>query len=523
LLAKLILRRQEAIMVGFVTDTIEGHRQISLTAWAALTLAVCTGVASARSDAQAAQVRTAPQTIAITHVTVVDVVAGKDVRDQTVLVEGQRIVRVGSSAGIQVPSRARQVDGRGKFLIPGLWDMHVHLFGNVTRPGTDTHELSFPLLIANGVTGVRDMWTDLEDLHVLQGWRRDAVAGLLLMPLVVPTSTVIDGPPPSWPTSPVFTSPDSARHFVDSLVAGGVRTIKVLGPTRDVYYAVIDEAKKLRVSVVGHVPPSLLASDVSTAGQRSIEHLLSIPDECSKGAATIDSLRRTGKRDQNLFQRIILDTYDDSTCDALIRILVSNDTWVVPTQALRARMLLRFEPVRMRDPRFRYAAAIDTTEWAAVVRQGAKGTDSATAGLRRRMSAHLSTLIGRMYRGGVSIMTGTDLGNPFIVAGYSLHDELASFVQAGLTPAEALRTATIDPARFLGAADSVGSVAAGKRADLVLLDVDPLLDIGNTTRIRAVLIGGHLLTRKALDALLATAARLASGVGTARGGTAAPH
>jgi imidazolonepropionase-like amidohydrolase len=448
--------------------------------------------------------------LAITHVTVIDVENGRRLPDQTVVIESGRIRAVGVASGVTVPARATRVDGQGKFLIPGLWDMHVHVFSQNTNPGTDSHAASFPLLIANGVTGVREMWTDQDDLRILASWRRDAAAGRLLMPLVVPTSTPLDGPNPSTTgraASLKPATPEAGRRFVDSLVAGGARTIKILVPPRDVYFAVIDEARKLGVPIVGHVSVGVHAIEASRAGLRSIEHMQTIPEGCSSAEAMLDSVMEGG-RNPNLRQQTLVSTFDPVKCDALFRAFVTNQTWQTPTEALNNRQLLAGQTPVMSDPHFRYAAIEDTIRWRRnTVR--AQAADSVTLRNRREMNGLRLRLIGRMYRAGVPMLIGTDLGNPFMIAGFSVHDEMALHAEAGATPAQVLRAATFEPARYLNATDSLGTVAVGKRADLVLLDADPLADIANAARIRGVIVAGRHLDRPALDSLLEMAARIA--------------
>jgi imidazolonepropionase-like amidohydrolase len=445
---------------------------------------------------------------AIAHVTVIDVVSGRRIPDQTVLIAGNRIVSV-NPATKPLSKSAHIIDGRGKFLIPGLWDMHVHLFGNVLRVGTDKHDIYFPLLLANGVTGVRDMWTDLEDLRVLHGWQSEAAKGQMLMPRVVPTSTPVDGSPGLYATSVRTTTPEAARHFVDSMYAGGARTIKMLEPGRDVYFAAMEEAKKLGIPVVGHVPPAVTALEASAAGQRSMEHMLGVLEGCSRGEAELAHIVTLGTRQPTMRQQIMLDTYSDSLCDALFSSFVKHQTWQVPTAGIRISRLMAFDPEQLNDPAMRYVQSYERDEWQTAQQTAARATDSATAALRRRFAEHVRAVLGRMQHDGVRIMAGSDIGNPFIIAGFSIHKELAIMVQSGFTPLEALRTATINPAEFLGAADTLGTVAKGKRADLVLLDADPLADIHNVSRIRTVIANGRVLDRAALDRLLEGAHRTA--------------
>ncbi|HEX7019916.1 MAG TPA: amidohydrolase family protein [Gemmatimonadaceae bacterium] len=440
-----------------------------------------------------------PRETAITHVSVVDVVKGGLLTDQTVVVSGRHIDRMGPASSTRVAGGATIVDGRGKFLIPGLWDMHAHVFANSSANGVDLHALEFPLYIANGVTGLRDMWTTLEEIPRVREWTMAEEAGELVGPRVVPTSTMISGPNPGEHHTIVVTTPDAARRVVDSLVAGGARTIKVQNElARDVYLAIADEARIKGVRYVGHVAASMRAREASAAGQHSIEHASGVNDGCSREETEV--MRR--RADPSLSQavgRFVMATYDDSTCVSLARFFVEHDTWIVPTFVTRT-IGLPDDSLRAGHRGYAYTAVSDRAQWATL-----RVRDSAAVAATRLSFARGLAVIGLMSRNGVSILAGTDVGNPWLSYGFSLQDELAHMVEAGLSPLEALRTATLNPARFLEATDSLGSVSPAHVADLVLLDADPLVDIRNTRRIRAVMRAGRLYDRTALDSLLATA------------------
>jgi hypothetical protein len=473
------------------------------------------------ADAQSREPR-----LAITDVTVIDVDAGTRMPHQTVLVRDNRIERVGATRDLAIPAGARSIDGRGKYLIPGLWDMHVHIFSHNTRPGTDLHGYAFPEFLANGVTGVRDMWTDLHDHEIVRAWRDSAAAGQLLMPRVVPTSTVLDGSPPLWPTSLVVTSAERARQVVDSFADAGVRIIKALALPRVAYLAAAQAAKRRGLTIVGHVSREMHLEEASNAGFRSLEHFDDVPESCMATRRELDSLdavfraRDTGsvrtrrqEADARAIERIqalMIDEFSDSVCSTLASVLRANHTWLVPTAVLRVRALLRFDPERLADPYLEYADARDVQNWRRQQENNAARMDSSTKAIRRRYAEHWIRLIGVLAHHGAPLMTGTDLGNPWVVPGFGLQEELRLFVRGGMSPLEALRAATLEPARYLAATDSLGTVARGKLADLVLLDADPLLDIGNAARIRAVVANGHYLDRPALDALLEQARRRAT-------------
>jgi imidazolonepropionase-like amidohydrolase len=456
------------------------------------------------SPRPAAQTPKAP--LVIEHVTVVDVHTGQLLADHSLVVSGPRIARLGPSSSIAIPTGSRVVNGRKKFVIPGLWDMHVHIFNNASDPGTHEANWYFPLFIANGVTGVRDMWTDLDDTRLVREWNRQLAAGRLVGPRITPTGPLLDGVRPVWPNAVSITDAARARAVVDSLVRGGVETLKIYdGLSPEVYDAVVAEAKRLGVPFVGHVPLQLLGAEVSDAGQRTIEHL-QINEDCSTGGVEALGRRRTGQPVEAGGRKLILDTHSDSLCVALFRKLVRNATWQVPVLVGRRQGLLRGDTAFInpwhRDTSLRYVRAAEAAQWEARSVDARRRATAESVDLGRREFQNLLHITGSMFRAGVPILAGTDIGNPYRVAGFSLHEELALLVKAGVTPLGALQAATLNPATFLNAADSLGSVTAGRLADLVVLDADPLTDITNTRKIHAVVLNGRYMNRASLDALL---------------------
>jgi imidazolonepropionase-like amidohydrolase len=453
-----------------------------------------------------AQTRADAVPIALTHVTVIDVASGQSRPDQTLIVIGNRIARVGPSGTISVPGGATIIDARQKFVVPGFWDMHVHMFRHSANGPADAHDRYFPLFIANGVTGVRDMWTSLEDLKTVRRWRRDEAAGTLLGPRVAGSSTIVDGVPPIWAKSIGVATAAQARRVVDSLAQGGAEFIKVYTRlSRDAYFAIAERTRSLGIPFAGHLPLSVGAAEASDAGQKSIEHL-QFADDCSTARDRLVELNiDTGlSRPQGGLPQLFLSTYSDSLCAALFRRFVANGTWQVPTLVVLRQSNLAFDTTLMLDPNLRYATNEERIAWTARKRDMAQRITARQAEFRRRRFQKSLDMVAAMQRSGVPLLAGSDVGNPWLVPGFSLHDELALFVQGGMPPLAALQTATINPARYLGALDSLGTIAEGKIADLVLLDGNPLKDIRHTRRIHAVIANGRLLTRAALDSLLAT-------------------
>jgi imidazolonepropionase-like amidohydrolase len=431
------------------------------------------------------------KTLAITHVTVIDVTGAPAKLDMTVIVHGGHITAI-ERASRKPPKEAQVVDGRGKFLIPGLWDMHVHTnFGNWLPGGK---EIILPLFVANGITGVRDMGGDL---HQLLDWRNQINAGSTLGPRMVVSGSMIDGAPPHFPASvPVATAADG-RKTVDGLKQGGADFIKVQSYIpRDAYFAVAEESKKLGMTFVGHVPDAVRASEASNAGQKSIEHYTGIFEGCS----TIEDELLKGPKGP----RRVVETYSDAKCAALIALLAKNHTWQVPTLIWERGQWLIDDLDLSQSPGAKYAAAsLRTKTYKKFTESILKELDTDPVTYRRQFVAKELEMTLAMHRAGVPLMAGTDsAAGVYVMPGFSLHQELELFVKAGLTPMEALQTATLNPAKFLGRTRDFGTVEKGKLADLVLLDANPLDDISNTQKISAVVLAGRYLSRAELDGIL---------------------
>jgi hypothetical protein len=456
-------------------------------------------VAQSKGDLQS-------QPFVFTHVTVIDATGATAKPDMTVVMIGDRITTLGKSRKVRVPANAQVVDATGKYLIPGLWDMHVHVFRNASqRP---PNEYYFPLFIANGITGVRDMWTKLDKVAQVELWRKQFTQKPGTVPRFGAVGTVVDGLPATWPNSDTVSTADEARRMVDRLKAGGIDFVKVYwNLSREAYFAIADEAKKQRIPFAGHVPFSVDAFEASESGQRSIEHLDGISLTCSTQEAR---LRVIDPNDlaPGKYQQQVFDTYDEQKCARLFSRFARNRTWQVPTLSVFQRSNSNPNSLA-NDERLKYIPMTEREEWKRFITRLQKRTPEQNA--QRRLQMY-SKLIQGMRRAGVEFMAGTDLGNEYLYPGFSLHDELVLLVQAGLTPMEALQAATRNPAKFLGRLDSLGTIEKGKIADLVLLDANPLENISNTQRINAVVVNGRYLPKEALQRMLAEAEAAANKV-----------
>ena len=424
------------------------------------------------------------------NVTVIDATGTPAQTHRTVIVEDGRIQGIYESKRTQ--KSALVINATGKFLIPGLWDMHVHtVFGDWFPHGK---EIALPLFIANGVTSVRDMGGELD---VLQQWRKEIAAGTLLGPRMVISGPMLDGPKHPFPSSIAISTPDEGRRAVDDLKRRGVDFIKLqsLIP-RDAVFAIADEARKQNIPFVGHVPDAVRASEVSDAGQKSIEHMTGI----FEGSSPLEDEFLKGPKTEAKF----LATYDPARAATLFALLAKNHTWLCPTLVWERGGNLIEETIASHDSRAKYVPAYwkDVT-WKRFTDEIMHDFNMDDLATRQRFVAKELEVVKAMHAAGVQFLAGTDTApGVYIFPGFSLHEELQRFVAAGFTPMEALQTATLNPARFLGITDRLGTVEKGKLADLLLLDANPLDDIRNTQKISAVVVNGRYLSRADLDKLL---------------------
>ena len=441
----------------------------------------------------------AEATLAFTHVAVVDVSAGAVRRDQTVIVTGRRIVSVGPASTTRVPSDARVVDAATRYLVPGLWDMHAHL--------AMTGRKSLGVFLANGVTGVRDMGGGYV---TVRGWRDSVDAGTMAGPRLRVAGPIIEGA--RWRESVIdllrgegraaeassiaerigVATPEDASRAVDSIATLGADFVKVrTGPNAATYFAILRSARAHGLRVVGHASTHVPLASASDSGMASFEHgFFGVID--GRGGMELDSVPPAARR--TLFRRFVQNK------SAVTPTLIAGRGYRLTPDSVVLAILA--DTLGRIEPRRRYASPELVAQWRGqIALKKYEGTLDWAANHRSRIRD-----LREMDTAGVPILVGTDSGVPLVFPGFSLHDELELLVREGrLTPAEALRAATMAPATFFGATDSLGTIAPGKFADLVLLRANPLDDIRNTTKIHAVVANGRVFLRPALDSLLATA------------------
>lgn len=382
---------------------------------------------------------------------------------------------------------ARVVEGRGRFLIPGLWDVHAHVtYGDETTLG---------VLVANGVTSVRDMGGELD---VLESWRARIEKGKLVGPLIFRAGPTVDGPkPPGTPHRLTITNPEEARAAVARLQGLGVDLIKIHNAVpRDAFFALAAEARKQGIPLAGHVPMTVEPAEAAEAGQRSVEHIATLVEgtyaaRFSSEVAAIEAMPR----------------WVEDEVPALARTFLKNGTWFVPTIVTYEMRARRGELADHPDPRVRYVPPVLRKAWDRDSPVSDRDRNPEVVARRWRFVELGREMTRRMHEAGVGIAVGTDIAARDVLPGFSVVAELGHLVASGLTPMEALRAGTSEAARLLGASGTLGTIAPGKAADLVLLDGDPLADVKNVGRVSAVVLRGRLLERADLDQLLEVAMR----------------
>ncbi|GAB3435898.1 amidohydrolase family protein [Actinophytocola sediminis] len=446
--------------------------------------------------------------LALTHVTVIDMTGAPPRPDQTVLVAGERITALGHS--VPVPRHARVVDLSGKYLIPGLCDMHVH---SVHPEGVLPQ-----LYVAMGITTVREM----TEFPWVRDWRDRVTAGTLLGPRWILGSRILDGSPSIWTGNELgvhleVTTPAQARTAVRQAKREGADFVKVYSRLdRDSLLAIAGEADRQGIPFAGHAADAVPLLDAAQAGQRSVEHffpaLLGASSQEAMVRRLLADIRLTGTGDgsREWFRAIhpidwlATTTHDAHRAADVYAQLGATRTAITPTLLVH-HVTDRPEQVNIDPDRLRYLPPGTLENWrtqlAATFTAGRTPEDVAQ---HRVVLEHRLRMLGDLHAAGVPVLAGTDAaGIPFGYPGFGLHDELALLVRAGLSPMAALQAATREPAKFVGQADALGTIRPGHLADLVVLDANPLTDIHNTLRIHSVLAGGRYLDPAARQRLLA--------------------
>jgi imidazolonepropionase-like amidohydrolase len=444
--------------------------------------------------------------LVVRDVAVVDVERSRLLPHRTVVVETGRITAVGAAGHAKIPDGAEVVDGRGKFLIPGLVDAHLHL--TILENGTLAKDVLLPMALRWGVTGIRDMGGDLAQLRPL----RDAIAkGGLALPRIATPGPFLDGEGDP-PITRVVSRPEDAKAAVAEVAAGGADFVKVQAKlSAETWRAVVAAARASGLTVAGHVPEAVSAFEIAGSGQRTIEHVSPVlPGDAGVMMACTsdeDGLRRErvlleaylarddavaadAKAMQRAWQKKIIATFDPGRCAQLAKRLVSAGVIWVPTQVWSER----FAPLapERAPPEVDWGAIPEPirSRWTARRAQVVAASTPEDFAARTAMFEASLRLVRFLHEHGVAIAAGTDGVDTFDLPGDALHREMELLVAAGFTPGEALRAGTLTASRAAGWQDG-GAIAPGKRADLVLLDRDPLEDIRAARAIAGIVLAGR--------------------------------
>ena len=460
-----------------------------------------------------------PPTLAIRGATVVDVMDGSLLPERTVLIAGNRIVAVGTINDVRIPPDAELVEGGGRYLIPGLWDMHVHSVAPVpadtANPSIAPQEWHLPLFLAYGVTGVRNMNDGTGDvtLKLTNTIKRQLAEGSRRgPPRFLSAGPAVDGDPYLASKKVTVGTPAEARAVVEQLASNGADLIKVYeNVSRQAYFAIIDEARRRKIPVDGHLPFRITPEEAAAAGQRTLEH----PEALAAGCASEADAERErfagllakynglpGSEKLLVMQirhyRALYDSRDPAACASAFEAYRQNRV-AVTADLLVYYHIVHAEQILSDTARMRLVPETIRRNWENLLKS--ETTRELRAILRPIPALELQN-VRLANEAGVVLLAATDVDFPLGVPGLSLHEELVRLVEAGLTPLAALQAATLNPARVLSLADSLGRIEPGKLADLVLLDANPLEDIRNTQKIRAVVADGQLYRRADLDQLL---------------------
>lgn len=461
--------------------------------------------------------------LAIADVTVVDVVQGATHDHQTVLISNGHIADVGAADSVKIPAQTLRVSGEGRFLIPGLWDMHIHLRSDAAKRYVSLVEENGALLdlfLPNGVVGVREMGGDLAE-YVLR-WRDEIRTGRRVGPRILTAVRKIDQEPPAWPGSLGVKTPAEAREAVHQMKQEGADFIKVYfgRVSPEVLGAVVDEAHKLKLRVVGHWPQNLPIQSVVDIGQDGIEHAQSLlvyrRDEFEQFDK--EQVSRRGTKwaidpSESASRRLYM--LDEKSEEGVYRSMADKQVWVTPTMAVHTRVRVELGDVDFTaDPRQRYVFPAIWESWDPKLGRRKPVSEDRMRELNAITIKRTQEALVLAHKSGVPMLAGTDCGvdNNYMFPGWSLHEELDALVKAGLKPVDALRMATINAAKWRGEADTEGAIDKGKVADLVLLRSNPLETIGHTREIDAVVNRGKFYSRLDLDAMLQRAEERAAAV-----------
>ncbi len=420
----------------------------------------------------------------LTNVTIVDVKTGTLKPNKQVAIVGDRISMI-MEGEVFASDSTKIIDGSGKYLIPGLWDMHLHYHWN--------YNFSSPLLIANGIIGIREMFGDIDTIKLI---RQQSLNGSFLAPDIFSSGPIIDGFPPLWEGSIGVQNVEEAIAEVDKQIQSGVDFIKIYDSlSKEVYMAIAKHCKENGVAFAGHIPHSVSIWESIEADQKSAEHLYGILEACTNKPGEFSQFSGNSNIDTKIIS-FLVESFDKTIFDSLAISLAKSNTWITPTLISYQNICNSNDSTLINSLKLEYVPKYLQQIWDSL-----KPKLEDLESFRREFQLEQS-LLGELEKAGVKIIAGTDTPASYCIPGFSLHKELQIMVEGGMSPASTLKAATLNPAIFMEKEEELGSVENGKLASLVLLDKNPLEDIQNTQSISAVFLRGEYLDRNALGNLL---------------------
>lgn len=432
----------------------------------------------------------------IKNATIVDVQSGKTESNKLVAISTTNIIAVDNSANAGDYTARKTINARGKFVMPGLWDMHVHFRGGDSLITENKNLL--PLYLAYGVTTVRDCGGDITP--TLMRWRNKIRNGSLDGPRIFTSGPKLDGANPAWPGSIRVTDEEDINHALDSLQQIGTDFVKLYDGslTKEMYYGIIKKAHKRGMLITGHMPLSANILQAADYGLDGEEHMYYVLKSCSPKADSLTKLDiGYGMMDD------LVDTYNPELADSVFNTLADHNFFVTPTLDVGQTLAQILVTNHQNDSLLTYiGSGIQQTYQGRI--NSAKRAGSGHTRQAGKLQAQFRRMIAPMQKAGINLLAGSDGGpyNSYVYPGQSLHEELHLLVKSGLTTQQALKTAVVNGPKFFGLTDSYGGIAPGKEADILILNKNPLENIDNTNSISTVISRGKVYTREKLQQML---------------------
>ena len=434
--------------------------------------------------------------LVISHANIVDVASGEIIKDMTIFISGDSIRKVINTSEAQKYKADKEINAEGKFVMPGLWDMHVHFRGGDSLIKENKNFL--PVFLSYGVTTVRDAGGDIS-LQVLE-WRKAIANAELTGPRIFTPGPKLDGENPAWPGSISVTTEAEVSAALDSLEAMNVDFVKAYDGslTPEMFYAIIKESNERGLKMTGHMP---LTADFMKAVEMGLDGAEHMYYPLMATSPLVDSLRQLNKGYAIMVP--VIESYDKEMAKNAFQEMAVRKLYVTPTLHIGKTLAQILEIDHTKDTLLPYiGTGIQKTYQGRI--EGAKRAQASGSTMREKMEQKSAEMIVPMQQAGILLLAGSDSGafNSYVYPGESLHGELRELVAAGLTPQQALETSVINGPKFFNLENSYGSIAEGKVADILILEANPLKDIKNVSRINAVVRLGKVYDREKLNAQL---------------------